>query len=136
MASTFCSRRKFCIQNQLVSHVTKDISSCTICSKAELLTIGGCANLKSIDAQDMLNLKMFEVTGGCPELMSVDLEGAVNLQGLSWEGFQGQFPNLTSLESLKGLWLVGPEKTVLNPPFKGCLDFPSDITCPSHFDQP
>ena len=102
--------------------MTKDVLKCTTCSKAELLSIGGCANLESIDVPDMLNLNMLEVAGGCPQLRRINLEGAANLQYLMWGGFVGEFPNLTSLESLKGLWLV--TTGIVSPsPWKGSLDF-------------
>ena len=108
------------IESHPVSHVTKDVLKCTICLKAELLSIGGCANLGSIDVPDLLNLKMLEVAGGCPQLRRIKLEGAANLQYLIWLDFVGEFPNLTSLESLEELWLQSYEE-VSAPSWKGSL---------------
>ena len=100
--------------------MTKDVLKCTICSKAELLSIGGCAKLESIDVLDLLNLKMLEVAGACPQFRRINVEGAANLQYLIWLDFVGEFPNLTSLELLEGLWLQSYEEVSASS-WKGSL---------------
>ena len=94
---------RVCIHDHLVYHITMDILSCAIYSKAETLRIKGCAIVVDVDVSKMENLRKFHVIGGCPQLARVHgrcYKLKLLFLARIWRKF---YPNLTSMESLKYL---------------------------------